>query len=142
MPKYTEEELIRMRKQLEQDNAKLAEEKKQLQQQRSLIMKESEKVAESRRQLSEEQRNVSHVSSNNTNRAGSLIDIEKLSIDKDDFELWYGQFQEFLVINEISQEKEVSLFIMKIGNEGYKLLRNLCAISSKRENIRRVSDVN
>lgn len=44
----------------------------------------------------------------------------------DDFELWFEQFQEFIIINKITRDNAVSLFIMKLGTEGYRLLHNLC----------------
>lgn len=57
---------------------------------------------------------------------GTIIDVDKFSMT-DDFELWYEQFQEFIVVNGVTPDSAVSLFIIKIGTEGYCLLRNLCA---------------
>lgn len=57
---------------------------------------------------------------------GTIIDVDKFSMI-DDFELWYEQFQEFIVVNGVTPDSAVSLFIIKIGTEGYCLLRNLCA---------------
>lgn len=133
MAKYTEKELMQLQKRLEAENAKLQEEKRQLQEQRAQVMRESEILVDNRRQVQEEarmweQQRGAGASTGGTvtNFLGVIYDLEKFSLS-DDFELWCEQFREFMTVNNLSEQKAVSFFIMKIGTEGYKLLRNLYA---------------
>lgn len=133
MAKHNEKDVAQLQRDLETEYAKLQEERRQLQEQRIQMVKESEKVAENKRQFQEELKKW-ELHRNNTGTSNSMAagvrrtmsDTKKFSLSED-FELWFEQFQEFLTLNNVTEEETISLFIMKIGAERYRLLRNLCS---------------
>lgn len=132
MAKHNEKDVAQLQRDLEIEHVKLQEERRQLQEQRIQMVKESEKVAENKRQFQEElkkwelHRNNTGTLNNMAAGVRTMSDIEKFSLSED-FELWFEQFQEFLTLNNVTEEEAISLFIMKIGAERYRLLRNLCS---------------
>lgn len=141
MSKPSEKELTQILQRIELEKKAIQQEKQDLHEQRAQIIVDSEKIMEKQRQLQEQEkriqeyRNARETTSNGGNNGsggeamrpmGTIGDVERFSINED-FQMWYEQFQQFLKSNGLSEARAVSLFIMKMDKEAYKLLRSLCA---------------
>lgn len=67
--------------------------------------------------------------------AGHLFSrLEPFDCQKGDFDYYLEQFEHFLVLNSVDEEgKKVPLFISSIGQEAYKILKDICAPSDPKE---------
>lgn len=55
---------------------------------------------------------------------GTIGSIAEFSLD-DDWTSWCERLEMYIIANEVSENKKVSLFLTLLGKEGYALLRNL-----------------
>lgn len=67
--------------------------------------------------------------------AGHLFSrLDPFDCQKGDFDYYLEQFEHFLVLNSVDEEsKKVPLFISSIGQEAYKILKEICAPSDPKE---------
>lgn len=68
------------------------------------------------------QQSTSTMAVNNIGTIGSMREFTL----KEDFQLWFEQFEEYVAANLIPEGRSVALFLTLMGEEGYKLVRNLC----------------
>lgn len=60
--------------------------------------------------------------------------LDPFDCQKGDFDYYSEQFDHFLVLNSVEEEsKKVPLFISSIGQEAYKILKEICAPSDPKE---------
>ncbi|XP_065080638.1 uncharacterized protein LOC135703372 [Ochlerotatus camptorhynchus] len=60
--------------------------------------------------------------------------LDPFDCQKGDFDYYLEQFEHFLVLNSVNEEsKKVPLFISSIGQEAYKILKEICAPSDPKE---------
>lgn len=123
-----QEELAQAKKQLEIERANLVAEATQVQQEKERIREESQQLNILRSQRAF----ISNTGEGSSGNSGTTMytvnaigHIREYAITEE-FETWYEQYEEYVAVNNIPGDKSVSLFLTLIGQEGYKLLRNLC----------------
>ncbi|XP_046753091.1 uncharacterized protein K02A2.6-like [Diprion similis] len=119
---------------IRQQLAEIEEQKRQLEQQRSQIAREHQRMVEesatitnTRAQLREATVYLSELRQNMASTTMGQIGQLKEFDMKEDFELWIERFEQFVIINNVIEVKQKSLFLTLIGTQAYSLLRNLCA---------------
>lgn len=71
---------------------------------------------------------------------GTIGYLKEFSLHRD-FEIWFQQFEEYVMVNSIPRARLVSLFLTFLAVEGYKVLRNLCVPNRPKERDKTSKDI-
>lgn len=127
MAKYSEHELMEIRKRIETEMARIAEEKKQIHEQRSQLARESQEWAKQKNlgqsKAMDNPTSEQKVTGTVSGLWGTIGSMKEYTLNED-FDTWYELFQQYIAANNIQSntEKSVSLFLTLMGFEGYKVL--------------------
>ena len=98
----------------------LEDKEKELQLQRQQLSKESQEIAKLKKDME------TRAMAPSTEIRGTIGTLAEFTVN-DDWSLWFERFEQFVKVNDVRQDKQVSLFLTLIGNDTYALLRNLCS---------------
>ncbi|XP_034949714.1 uncharacterized protein [Chelonus insularis] len=113
LTKKHEEELLKMGTDLAKQLQTVSERMQEIEKQNLELLAEKNELEKLRLQVAKQSASQIQI--------GSISEFNL----KQKWSHWYERFELFCIVNDVSQEKKLHLFLMMIGNEAYSFLRNL-----------------